>query len=571
VVQQRLLPLLSALIAVLITAPAQAAPAPVPAPQLPPDRPYPTVLDAPIEYEGMTTCDPTPRPGALALRQLLLDTYGPATIGISRACDQDTISEHKEGRAVDWMVDFRNPEEKAQAQAFVDWVTAPGPDGTPAANARRLGIMYIGWANEMWRAYDTKRGWTELRGCYNRPAAGDDTDCHRNHVHFSMTWDGAAARTSYWDGTPVVDTACPIARVSGSARKLTASAAFVPITAARVFDGRKKGDAGCYLQQRRWSGDDRSLPIQITGRKGVPKTGVQAVAVRVTAYASNAPGWITAAGSPGMNGPRVVSLGMNGASAATSIVPVSDTGRIWLSTVAGHARVAVDVLGYFARSSAAAATGRTGTWQPVPTKVAATVQIPAGQTVPVALPDAPKTATGAALTLNAVGSSAGHIRVTAPGAKTRADTVDVSSAEHSANVFARLSDGQVGLTNTSKAPASVTVAIGGWITSPQADGGRLAPAGSDLGVVKTGKTQTLTGPASARAVVLAVTTKGAKKAGGVTVWGSGDRPGTRSVDVRTGRSNTDLVMVTLADDKVIHVAGDAPKGTASVRLVGVIK
>ena len=134
---------------------------------------------------------------------------------------------------------------------------------------------------------------------------------------------------------------------------------------------------------------------------------------------------------------------------------------------------------------------------------------------PVTLSITPGTgATGAALTLNAVGSSAGHIRVTAPGAKTRADTVDVSSAEHSANVFARLSDGQVGLTNTSKAPASVTVAIGGWITSPQADGGRLAPAGSDLGVVKTSKAQTLTGPASARAVVLAVTTKGAKKAGG---------------------------------------------------------
>lgn len=530
------------------------------------------MLDAAVEYEGMTTCDPTPRPGALALRQLLLDTYGPATIGISRACDQDTISEHKEGRAVDWMVDFRNPEERAQAQAFVDWVTAPGPDGTPAANARRLGIMYMGWGNEMWRAYDTKRGWTELRGCYNRPAAGDDTDCHRNHVHFSMTWDGAAARTSYWDGTPVVDTACPIVKAGGSARKLTASAAFVPVAAARLFDGRKKGAAGCYVQQRRWFGDDRSLPIQVTGRKGVPKTGVQAVAVRVTAYASNAPGWISAAGSPGMNGARVVSLGMSGSSAGTAIVPVSDTGRIWLSTVAGHARVAIDVVGYFARVSAASATGRTGTWQPVPTKVAATVEIPAGQTVPVTLPDAPKVATGAALTLNATGGADGHIRVTPPGGKTRADAVDVAAAPHSATAFARLSDGQVALTNTAKAPASVKVAVSGWITSPQPDGGRLATAGTELGAVKTTrKGGLLTGPANARAVVLAVTTKGAKKSGGVTLWGAGERPAARSVDVRAGRSNTDLVLVALGDDKAIHAAGDAPKGTASVRLVGVIR
>ena len=141
-VTRRILPLLCALTVVFTgIVPAAAAPtpapsAPVPAPALPAERPYPSVLDAPIEYEGMTTCDPTPRPGALLLRQLLLDTYGEAVIGISRACDQDTISEHKEGRAVDWMVDWKNPAERAQAQAFVDWVTAPGPDGTPAANAR---------------------------------------------------------------------------------------------------------------------------------------------------------------------------------------------------------------------------------------------------------------------------------------------------------------------------------------------------------------------------------------------------------------------------------------------------
>lgn len=572
-VYRRLLPLLSALIALLATAPATAAP--VPPQPLPPERPYPAVLDAPIEYEGMTTCDPTPRPGALLLRQLLLDTYGEATIGISRACDQDTISEHKEGRAVDWMVDFRDPVEKAQAQAFVDWVTAPGPDGTAAANARRLGIMYIGWGNEMWRAYDTKRGWTELRGCYSRPGAGDDTDCHRNHVHFSLTWDGAAARTSYWDGTPVVDTACPIAMAGGTARTLSPSAAFVPVSPVRMFDGRRKGTAGCYLQQRRWSGDDRSMPIQVTGRKGVPASGVQAVAVRVTAYSSNAPGWITASGSRGAYGPKVVSLGMNGPSAATAIVPVSDSGRIWLATVAGHARVAVDVLGYFARASAAAVTGRPGTWVPQATQVAATAQVPAGQTVTVPLARAPKDATGASLTVNTTGAAAGHIKVTTPGTKTRADAVDVGTGVRSAAVFARLSGGQVALTNTSAAPASVTLLTTGWITAPTDGNARLAPAARDLGTVKTGPGQprVLTGkvPSTARAAVLSVTTKGGAKPGGVTVWGTGDRPAGRSVDVRSKRANTDLVVVALGDDNAIRIAGDAPKGTASVRLVGVIR
>ena len=127
---RRILPLLSALAVAVAAVVTPAVAAKQTTAVLPPERPYPAVLDAPIEYEGMTTCDPVARPGAMMLRQLLLDTYGKAVIGITRACDQDSISEHKEGRAVDWMVDFRNPAEKAEAQAFVDWVTAPGPDGT---------------------------------------------------------------------------------------------------------------------------------------------------------------------------------------------------------------------------------------------------------------------------------------------------------------------------------------------------------------------------------------------------------------------------------------------------------
>lgn len=580
-VKRCILPLLSVL-AILLTGlvPAAAAPTPAPSPVtspvLPAERPYPAVLDAPIEYEGMTTCDPTPRPGALALRQLLLDTYGEAVIGISRACDQDTISEHKEGRAVDWMVNWKDPAERAQAQAFVDWVTAKGPDGAPAANARRLGIMYIGWGDEMWRAYDTGRGWTELKGCYSKQDSGSDTYCHRDHVHFSMTWDGAAGRTSYWDTTPIQDMPCPIVKTSGSARTLTAAAAFVPVKPARVFNSTTKGGGfGCYVQQRRWSGDDRSLSIQVAGKGGVPKTGVQAVAVRVTAYSSNAPGFLTASGSPGANGPQIVQLGMDGTSSATAIVPVSDTGRIWLATIAGHAQVAVDVLGYFARTPAAAATTKAGSWQPVVPKSVASVDLGPGASQTVKLDGAPAGVAGALLTLNTSGSAGGHIRVTPPGATTKADAVDVGSSPRSATVFAATSDGGITLANTSTASAKVTVMLSGWITKPTAGNARLAPAGTDLGTVKTGpgvvRVLSAKVPATARAAVVSVTTKGRKSAGGITVWGAGEQPAGRSVDVRAGRANSDLVIVPLSDDKSVRVAGDAKGGTASVRLVGVVR
>lgn len=577
---RRVLPLLSALAVVLVSmTPAVAAKKL--STLLPPERPYPAVLDAPIEYEGMTTCDPVARPGALMLRQLLLDTYGEAVIGITRACDQDSISEHKEGRAVDWMVDWKNPAERAQAQAFVDWVTAPGPDGTPAANARRLGIMYIGWADQMWRAYDPGRGWTELKGCYSLQGSGNDTFCHRDHVHFSMTWDGAAGRTSYWDNTPVTDVACPVKRSSGRSQSLRASAAFVPTKPVRVFDARKKGDSGCYLQQRRWSGDDRSTSVRVAGRKGIPKSGVQAVAVRVTAYASNAPGWITMSGAPGASGPHVVSLAMQGSSAATAIVPVSDTGRIWLATVAGHARIAVDVLGYFTRSVSAAASTKAGSWVPVPATVAATVDVPAKSSSTVdlrgagGLPD--NGLAGLSLTLNTIGSVPGHLRVAPPGDKTRADAVDVAKGTKTAAMFVASPDGTLSLKNTAKAPAKVKVLLTGWVTEPQAGSERLRPMSKDLGSVRTGRKKvrslSLSGkvPGRTKAVVLAVTTKGKKKSGGIAVWGAGDRPDGRSVDVRSGRANTDLAVVTLGPDRTLKIAGNAAKGTASVRLVGVIK
>ena len=68
----------------------------------PPRSRCPLELDNAAFYEAQTICDPTPRPGATALQNLLLATYGPATIYIPRTCTSST-SEHFDGRAVDWM------------------------------------------------------------------------------------------------------------------------------------------------------------------------------------------------------------------------------------------------------------------------------------------------------------------------------------------------------------------------------------------------------------------------------------------------------------------------------------
>lgn len=172
-----------------------------------PDRPLSPDIDIIDEYQGQTLCDPTPKPGTTALRQLLWRTYGSSIwAGISRDCDASWdrgISEHKDGRAIDWGVSVR-ASSKAIGDEFAQWATANNGE-----MARRSGIMYIIWDSMMWRTYDQDRGWTDYRSCSTRYTSPSyDTTCHRDHMHISMTWHGAGADTSWYDGTPVLRPAC---------------------------------------------------------------------------------------------------------------------------------------------------------------------------------------------------------------------------------------------------------------------------------------------------------------------------------------------------------------------------
>jgi hypothetical protein len=172
-----------------------------------PPQPLPTTIDLIDRYEGQTLCDPTPKQGTLKLRSTLWSTYGSSIwAGISRDCDvtwDRGVSEHKDGRAIDWGVNVRNPS-KAIGDAFFTWATMNNGE-----NARRAGIMYIIWDSRMWRLYDMGRGFTEYRSCVSTfTSQSYDTTCHRDHMHISMTWHGAGAWTSWYDGTPVTAPAC---------------------------------------------------------------------------------------------------------------------------------------------------------------------------------------------------------------------------------------------------------------------------------------------------------------------------------------------------------------------------
>ena len=329
---------------------------PVPGVNLPPAavpaiaQPLPEGYDVSPTYEGQEQCDPAAKPGTQKLADLIKATYGEnQTVWIPRACDVGGQSEHKEGRALDWMTSVRDAQQRANAETFLAWLLGPDQFGNPYGNAMRLGVMYIGWNDRIWRGYDIKRGWTELKGCFSTPNSGSDTTCHRNHIHISLTWDGASGRTSFWDGTAMDGPYCDKARSSASVAASGRAAEVVPIDPVRVVGTRKAIGVPerCRLQQDRYSSDSHRIYAKVLGQGGVPSSGVAAVEVRVTAMASNAPSKLRIWGPGEGKSDTVVKVPMNMDAIGTAVVPVGTDGTIALATTAGATDVAVDVVGYY--------------------------------------------------------------------------------------------------------------------------------------------------------------------------------------------------------------------------------
>ena len=340
----------------------------------------PVAYDPVAGYEAQDVCDPTPKPGTRALARLITRTYGRnQVVSISRACSVGGTSEHKEGRAADWMTNVRTRTGRANARACLAWPLGPDQAGVPHGNATRLGVMYIGWNDRFWAAYDADRGWTELKGCFATPGPASDTTCHRNHIHISLSWDGASGRTSLWDGTALAPLCSPpgsVATVFEGGRAADAIGV-APVRVLSTRDGlglvaeTPYGDEWgwpddgvlgevpmpdqapavppppCRLSASGWRGERAGIVARVVGQGGVPPTGVAAVVVTVTALGSTAPADIRVLGA-GRGADVVVARGrMNGRAGGSAVVPVSSDGTIALATSAGATDVTVDVTGYF--------------------------------------------------------------------------------------------------------------------------------------------------------------------------------------------------------------------------------
>ena len=150
-------------------------------------------------YQPQHRCRPHVRPGTEKLGKLLVRTYRHTTFYTVRPCD-GSVSEHFDGRAIDWMVSAAVGWQHHDARLFLHWLLKQDRWGHWAAMARRLGVMYVIFNNRMWGAWDHR--WHDYNHCMSRKKQKNryDNACHRTHVHISLDWRGARADTSFWTG-----------------------------------------------------------------------------------------------------------------------------------------------------------------------------------------------------------------------------------------------------------------------------------------------------------------------------------------------------------------------------------
>jgi hypothetical protein len=93
-------------------------------------------------------------------------------------------------------VSIHNATQRAQAAAVINWLLATDRRGKSFANARRLGVMYVIFNNRIWGSWSG--AWAPYNNCAKQPQAGYDNQCHRTHMHISLSWNGALGRTTFW-------------------------------------------------------------------------------------------------------------------------------------------------------------------------------------------------------------------------------------------------------------------------------------------------------------------------------------------------------------------------------------
>jgi hypothetical protein len=160
------------------------------------------------------------------------------------------------------------------------------------------------------------------------------------------------------------------------------SSGYTPITPSRILDTRTGNGAATQAL-----GANSSLDLQVTGRGGVPGSGVSAVAVNVTAAGATAGSYLTV-WPTGVGRPLASNLNFGAGRVVPNmvIVPVGTGGALSVYNAVGSTDVIGDVVGWFGASAASAFTPLTPT-RAMDTRggFALTGAVGAGQTVSLSL------------------------------------------------------------------------------------------------------------------------------------------------------------------------------------------
>jgi hypothetical protein len=164
----------------------------------------PAVAHADIEdyasYDPQRTCHPEAKRGTDHLAHWVVRRYGGAFGGTSRSCERRATSEHQNGRAFDWTLDARRKADRRKAKAFLGRILATDRWGNTDAWARRMGVMYVIWNDQMYPAWERFAPEPYLSSSCDTRRDCSPTLRHRDHLHVSLSRRGARGVTSWYDG-----------------------------------------------------------------------------------------------------------------------------------------------------------------------------------------------------------------------------------------------------------------------------------------------------------------------------------------------------------------------------------
>jgi len=153
-------------------------------------------------YQAPRTCHTKPKPGTVALGRWVARNHGGGYVGFGRSCSRKDgpTSEHQTGQAFDWSLSAASKRDRRRADRLMDRLFAPDWRGNEDALARRMGVMYLIWDDRMYPAWNGFEPEPYLSsGCKTRRKCSV-TLRHRDHVHVSLSRQGARGLTSWYDG-----------------------------------------------------------------------------------------------------------------------------------------------------------------------------------------------------------------------------------------------------------------------------------------------------------------------------------------------------------------------------------